>query len=68
MEGRAALHVDSGVDTTSLPLFKSELRIIVAGSSRMENTPLPSVVALETTAPPYWSCTWASAWDGRRRS
>lgn len=60
-EGKLALQVESGVETTSLQSDNKEERTKWSGSKTMENIPDPFVVALDTTFPdPHWSCTRAS--------
>jgi hypothetical protein len=60
-EGSLALQLERGVLTTRLQSVNSEERTYCRGSKRIENTPLPLVVALETTFPaPHCSCTRAS--------
>lgn len=59
-EGSVALQLERGVLTTRLQSINTEERTYCRGSKRIENTPLPLVVALETTFPtPHCSCTRA---------
>lgn len=62
-EGKLALQVESGVETTSLQSDNKEERTKFRGSKTMEKIPDPSVVALDTTFPVdlHLSCTRASA-------
>lgn len=62
-EGKVALQVESGVETTGLQSDSKEDRTKSTGSKTMENIPDPSVVALGTTFPedPHLSCTRESA-------
>ena len=59
--GRVELQLASGVATFRLQVVNKEERITLRGSSKIEKTPDPLVVDVETTFPPHCNCTRASA-------